>query len=135
MNAICDKSVGSDTIPTIHGLRSISMAWVILGHTCIVAFKYSGQQPHSNPKHNYIYPFLPDNMDFRKLVEKEFLFQTITNGAFSVDTFFFISGLLVSFIYFRTNAKGKLEPLTQGTKGFTAGVLHFVGLITYRFAR
>lgn len=39
---ICDQSVGSDTIPTIHGLRSISMGWVILGHTCIVIFKYSG---------------------------------------------------------------------------------------------
>lgn len=41
---ICDKSVGDDTIPTIHGLRSLSMAWVILGHTCIVAFKYSGKK-------------------------------------------------------------------------------------------
>lgn len=30
-NAICDRSVGSDTIPSIHGLRAISMAWVILG--------------------------------------------------------------------------------------------------------
>jgi hypothetical protein len=39
---ICDRCVGSDTIPTIHGLRSISMGWVILGHTCLVAFKYSG---------------------------------------------------------------------------------------------
>lgn len=40
---IFDQSVGADTIPTIHGLRSISMGWVILGHTCIVAFKYSGE--------------------------------------------------------------------------------------------
>lgn len=28
---ICDRNVGSDTIPSIHGLRAISMAWVILG--------------------------------------------------------------------------------------------------------
>lgn len=42
MRQICDSSIGADTIPIIHGLRSISMAWVILGHTCIVAFKYSG---------------------------------------------------------------------------------------------
>jgi len=42
MLTICDRCVGSDTIPTVHGLRSISMAWVILGHTCITAFKYSG---------------------------------------------------------------------------------------------
>ncbi|XP_045468557.1 nose resistant to fluoxetine protein 6 isoform X2 [Harmonia axyridis] len=117
MRIICDHSVGSDTIPTIHGLKSISMAWVILGHTCIIAFKYS------------------DNMEFRRVIEKDFLFQTISNGAFSVDSFFFASGLLVSFLYFRTNAKGKLDPLTNGKKGFSAGFLHFFGLVFYRFLR
>lgn len=93
------------------------MAWVILGHTCIIVFKYS------------------DNMEYRKVVEKRFLFQTITNGAFSVDTFFFMGGLLVSFLYFRTNAKGDLKRLTQGTRGFVAGSLKFVGLLLYRFSR
>jgi hypothetical protein len=29
-------------------------------------------------------------MEYRNVVEKEFLFQTINNGAYSVDTFFFI---------------------------------------------
>ncbi|XP_076627063.1 O-acyltransferase like protein-like isoform X1 [Colletes latitarsis] len=114
---ICDSKVGGDTISTIHGLRAISMTWVILGHTCITAFKYS------------------DNMEYRKVVERKFLFQTISNGAFSVDTFFFMGGLLVSFLYFRTNAKGDLKTLTQGTRGFVSGSLKFVGLILYRFFR
>lgn len=117
MKIICDRNVGGDTISTVHGLRAISMAWVILGHTCIVLFKYS------------------DNMEYRKVVEKRFLFQTITNGAFSVDTFFFMGGLLVSFLYFRTNAKGDLKRLTQGTRGFVAGTLKFSGLLMYRFSR
>lgn len=115
--AICDQAVGSDTIPCIHGIRALSMAWIILGHTCIISFKYS------------------DNMELRKVVEQQFFFQTITNGAFSVDTFFFISGFLVSFIYFRTNAKGKLEKLSKGVNEFTAGTLHFIGLVGYRFVR
>ncbi|XP_016839566.1 O-acyltransferase like protein isoform X1 [Nasonia vitripennis] len=114
---ICEGEVGRDTISTIHGLRAISMAWVILGHTCIVVFKYS------------------DNMEYRKIVEKRFLFQTIQNGAFSVDTFFFMGGLLVSFLYFRTNAKGDLNRLTQGTRGFVAGFLKFLGFLGYRFCR
>ncbi|KAL0106693.1 hypothetical protein PUN28_015324 [Cardiocondyla obscurior] len=114
---ICDRNVGRDTISTVHGLRAISMAWVILGHTCIIVFKYS------------------DNMEYRKVVEKRFLFQTITNGAFSVDTFFFMGGLLVSFLYFRTNAKGDLKKLTQGTRGIVAGSLKFIGLLLYRFCR
>ncbi|KAI4502939.1 hypothetical protein M0802_001983 [Mischocyttarus mexicanus] len=117
LKVICDSNVGGDTISTIHGLRAISMAWVILGHTCITVFKYS------------------DNMEYRKVVEKKFLFQTITNGAFSVDTFFFMGGLLVSFLYFRTNAKGDLNKLTQGTKGFVSGSLKFIGLLVYRFCR
>lgn len=74
-------------------------------------------------------------MELRKVVEKEFLFQTITNGAFSVDTFFFLSGFLVSYIYFRTNAKGNLEKLSQGVSEVTAGTFHFFGLIIYRFVR
>jgi hypothetical protein len=31
-NAICDKNVGSDTISCIHGIRALSMAWIILGN-------------------------------------------------------------------------------------------------------
>lgn len=116
-NAICDRNVGSDTIASIHGLRAFSMAWVILGHTCIVIFKYS------------------DNMELRKDVEKNFFFQAITNGPFSVDTFFFISGCLVSYLYFRTNAKGQLNKLIKGTNEFTRCTAHFFGLVIYRFMR
>ncbi|RZC32187.1 Acyl transf 3 domain containing protein, partial [Asbolus verrucosus] len=117
IKTICDQSVGSDTIPVIHGLKSLSMAWVILGHTCMIVWTYS------------------DNMEYRKVAEKEFLFQTISNGVLCVDTFFFISGLLVSFLYFRTNAKGKLDSITKGQSGFVAGLIHFFGLIVYRFVR
>lgn len=43
--------------------------------------------------------------------------------------------MLVAFLYFRTNAKGKLDLLTKGRKKVTAGVLQFLGLMGYRFAR
>ncbi|RZF40644.1 hypothetical protein LSTR_LSTR010630 [Laodelphax striatellus] len=114
MMTICDKSVGADTIPTVHGLRSLSMAWVILGHTCIVAFKYS------------------DNMMYRNVVEKELLFQTINNAAFSVDTFFFISGLLVAFLYFRTTAKHDLSKITKST-GFVSCIVLFFKQVSHKF--
>ncbi|KAJ9587034.1 hypothetical protein L9F63_019376, partial [Diploptera punctata] len=114
--AICDQSVGSDTLPTIHGLRSITMGWVILGHTCFTMFKYS------------------DNMEYRRVVEKQFLFQTLNNAPFSVDTFFFISGLLVSFLYFRTISRINISELTH-TTGMLSNVLQYLGLIAYRFGR
>ncbi|KAJ8938794.1 hypothetical protein NQ314_011330 [Rhamnusium bicolor] len=34
-----------------------------------------------------------------------------------------------------SNAKGKLDPLTNGRSGVVAGFLHFIGLVGYRFAR
>ncbi|XP_072158864.1 O-acyltransferase like protein-like [Bemisia tabaci] len=116
MAQICDKKVDIDTLPTVHGLRAINMAWVILGHTCIIAFKYS------------------DNMEYKRMIEKEFLFQAINNAAFAVDSFFFISGLLVSFLYFRTTARMDVTKITK-TTGIKSNCLEFVGLLIYRFGR
>lgn len=141
---IFDQDVGSDTIPALHGLKSLSMAWVILGHTCILAFKYSGITKLPMPSDWQIDVGVQkvsslvvlDNMEYRKVVQREFLFQTITNGTFSVDTFFFTSGLLVAFLYFRQNAKGKLDaPFLKQVGKFGSAGFHFIGLIMYRFAR
>ncbi|XP_060810433.1 O-acyltransferase like protein [Amyelois transitella] len=114
---IFDQTVGSDTVPVVHGLRTLSMVWVIFGHTCIVVFKYA------------------DNTALRAVLEKSFLFQLILSAVYSVDTFFCLGGMLVTFLYFRTNAKGKLDLITKGRRKLTAGVLQFMGLIAYRFAR
>ncbi|OWR49275.1 hypothetical protein KGM_215307 [Danaus plexippus plexippus] len=114
---IFDQSVGSDTVPVVHGLRTFSMLWIIFGHTCIVVFKYA------------------DNTALRAVLEKSFWFQLILSAVYSVDTFFCLGGLLFSFLYFRTNAKGKLERLTKGRPKITAGLFQFLGLIGYRFAR
>ncbi|CAH1725180.1 unnamed protein product [Aphis gossypii] len=116
LRQICDKSIGEDTISTVHGLRSLSMVWIVLGHVCIVSFKYS------------------DNMEFRTTAERHMLFQLINKATFSVDTFFFISGLLVSFLYFRTTAKVDVNKLTK-TTGFLSNFIEFIGLLIYRFCR
>ncbi|CAB3258929.1 unnamed protein product [Arctia plantaginis] len=114
---IFDQSVGPDTVPVVHGLRTMSMVWVIFGHTCIVVFKYA------------------DNTALRAVLEKSFLFQLIISAVYSVDTFFCLGGMLVTFLYFRTKSKGKLDRLVKGHRKLTAGVLQFLGLIGYRFAR
>lgn len=78
--------------------------------------------------------YFPDNMEYRQVVEEEFVFQIVNNATFSVDTFFFISGLLVSFLYFRTIAKIDVHKVTKAT-GLTSDCLEFVGIIGYRFFR
>ncbi|XP_028029724.1 uncharacterized protein LOC114242670 [Bombyx mandarina] len=114
---IFDQSVGADTVPVVHGLRTLSMVWVIFGHTCIVVFKYA------------------DNTALRAILEKSFWFQLIISAVYSVDTFFCLGGMLVTFLYFRSNAKGKLDRLTKGRRNFASGALQFLGLLGYRFAR
>ncbi|KAJ8919186.1 hypothetical protein NQ315_012174 [Exocentrus adspersus] len=76
-----------ESIKCIHGLRFISIGWIILVHSYLEVFAVA------------------DNKNLRILTERSFMYQTISNATFSVDTFFFISGLLVTLIYFRTESK------------------------------
>ena len=73
-------------ITSVHGIRVLSMFWVILCHThywvALVA-------DVANPLH------VINNIATR------FTFQAILNGFFSVDSFFFLSGLLTSYLTLR----------------------------------
>ncbi|XP_046398836.1 nose resistant to fluoxetine protein 6-like [Ischnura elegans] len=73
----------------IHGLRVISMGWVILVHTYLMVFA------------------IAENKNLRNVKEKNYTFQTVLNATFSVDTFFLISGILVAYLYFRARSKDK----------------------------
>ncbi|XP_071451713.1 nose resistant to fluoxetine protein 6-like [Hetaerina americana] len=109
----------------LHGLRFFSLVWVILGHTCYFCFLYS------------------DNKHYRGAVERDFLFHTVGNGPYAVDTFFFISGLLVSFLYFRSAAAAAREvatitptmTITSVTLPFSKRAKQFLYLIAYRVVR
>jgi peptidoglycan/LPS O-acetylase OafA/YrhL len=79
-------------ITSMNGLRAISMFWVILGHT-------------------YVWGIFQGHVDNALSVEKEliprFSFQAILNGTFSVDSFFFLSGVLVAYLTLRQMKKRK----------------------------
>lgn len=113
------KTVSEASIKCIHGLRFFSIAWIILVHTYLEVFS------------------IGDNKKMRVLTERTFLYQTISNATFSVDTFFFISGLLVTITYFRTVSK---KSLTREEEQKTCDVigrnsLKFCILLLYRFFR
>ena len=84
-------------ITSINGLRVMSMFWVILCHTHFWVF-ISGIQ----------------NIVHIKDVISRFSFQAISNAFFSVDSFFFLSGLLVAYLTFREmkRKKGRFPFLT-----------------------
>ncbi len=73
-------------ITSINGMRVISMFWVILCHTYVFTY---GDQGFAN-SYDLVSQFLP-----------RFSAQPIINGFFSVDSFFFLSGLLVAYLTFR----------------------------------
>ncbi|KAL3277718.1 hypothetical protein HHI36_013061 [Cryptolaemus montrouzieri] len=110
--------VSKNSIACLHGLRFFSILWIILVHTYLEIFSIAG------------------NKNMRILTERTFFYQTISNATFSVDTFFFISGLLVTVTYFRSEAK-KEKPMKEQS---TCNVIQnytgkFSLMMFYRFFR
>ncbi|GIY54443.1 nose resistant to fluoxetine protein 6 [Caerostris darwini] len=114
-----------DGIRAIHGLKFLSMALIILGHT----FSFATQ---------YLYFLNPGSM---QQAPKDFLSQFLANGTLAVDTFYLISGILVAFvtlkgleklngklpiIYFYFHRYFRLTPLFMAVVMFCAFLLQYV---------
>ncbi|XP_078606530.1 nose resistant to fluoxetine protein 6-like isoform X2 [Branchiostoma floridae x Branchiostoma japonicum] len=70
----------SDSLGCLHGIRFLSMTWVILGHTFAFIIYYI------------------DNPLYGLNITKRFSFEPILNGFLSVDSFFFLSGVLMAYL-------------------------------------
>ncbi|CAN7937025.1 unnamed protein product [Ixodes hexagonus] len=71
-----------ESIQIFHGLRFFSMSWIILGHSYSFASTWLTYR----------------NANDLKVVPTDILSQGVANGTFTVDTFFFISGVLVVYV-------------------------------------
>ncbi|XP_066294090.1 nose resistant to fluoxetine protein 6-like isoform X1 [Branchiostoma lanceolatum] len=69
-----------DSLGCLHGIRFLSMTWVILGHTFAFIIGYL------------------DNPLYGLNIIKRFSFEPILNGFLSVDSFFFLSGVLMAYL-------------------------------------
>ncbi|XP_066275162.1 nose resistant to fluoxetine protein 6-like [Branchiostoma lanceolatum] len=90
------------SIKCLHGIRFISMTWVILGHTYLV--------------HR-------EGLDNRNRLGDEyprFTFQAVNNATISVDSFFFLSGLLMSYLLLKQIQKSK-----ENGKSVSYGMVYF----------
>ncbi|XP_052900175.1 O-acyltransferase like protein [Anopheles moucheti] len=89
------ERAGEDSLTCVHGLRLYSLLWTVLVHTYLQLFAVS------------------ENRFGRKIAERSFLYQLVGNATFSVDTFFFISGLLIVYLYLKSVTKsGQPAPKT-----------------------
>ncbi|KAF5270965.1 hypothetical protein FQA39_LY08268 [Lamprigera yunnana] len=108
-----------DSITCLHGLRFFSITWIILVHSYLEVFA------------------IADNKSLRTVTERSFFYQTISNGTFSVDTFFFISGFLLTITYLKREwskekKNDKKETLQTGIK---ISIGKYFTLLFYRYIR
>jgi len=87
---------------SLNGLRAVSMFWVILGHTLTYIIWIGG----------IAYPGRLVNPNNINMVVKKWFISIYSGGFFAVDTFFFLSGLLVAFLASREIEKRKQRRLT-----------------------
>ncbi|XP_050332310.1 uncharacterized protein LOC126760599 [Bactrocera neohumeralis] len=71
----------------VHGLRVFSVLWTIMVHTYLQMFT------------------IGENRFQRNIVERSIWYQFVGNATFSVDTFFFISGFLLTLIFLKQEKK------------------------------
>uniref|UniRef100_A0A914WC87 Nose resistant-to-fluoxetine protein N-terminal domain-containing protein n=1 Tax=Plectus sambesii TaxID=2011161 RepID=A0A914WC87_9BILA len=82
-------------IGAIHCIRVFSMVWVMSGHVYEFGLLLSNNVLDATP------------------IIKDFATQVLTNAYFSVDSFFFLSGVLLSFMWFKElkrNRKAVMSP-------------------------
>ena len=92
----------------VHGIRFLSMTWVILGHTFYFAM-----------------PYLDNPVWALDKIQNSWSMEGVVQGPFSVDSFFFLSGLLVSYIFLK-----RRDSLTKLTSPLT-----WAKVILHRFIR
>ncbi|XP_046817971.1 nose resistant to fluoxetine protein 6-like isoform X1 [Vespa crabro] len=110
---ISTEPAARDSLTCLHGLRVFSLGWVVMVHTYLQVFA------------------IAENKTLRTVTERNFMFQTISNATFSVDTFFFISGLLVTILFYRSLGSLKIDK-NDFLKTSTS---KFIVMILYRFVR
>ncbi|XP_076291856.1 nose resistant to fluoxetine protein 6-like [Lasioglossum baleicum] len=86
---------GADAVPALHGIKFMSMVWVICVHTGYYTYNYMV------------------NSAVGAMYTDAFLEQIISNGTYSVDTFLCVSGFLMSSIYLKVMRNEK-PTLTLG---------------------
>lgn len=117
-NIIMDPIVGGDSVSAIHGLRFMGMGWIILVHTVFYLSDYCDNKA----------------LAFRKA--EGFMVQVVSNATLSVDTFFFISGFLLAYLYYKEE-KAKEEKCKEKKKEVTlkSRAIEFVLMVMRRFMR
>ncbi|KAL6448079.1 hypothetical protein ACFW04_000249 [Cataglyphis niger] len=90
---IFNTKIDSKSIPVIHGLKFLSMVWIIMAHSTLYTMDYLGK------------------------LTKGLFIKIVDNASMSVDTYFFISGFLMAYLYLKNVMdKERIEPINYRAK-------------------
>ncbi|XP_045482745.1 nose resistant to fluoxetine protein 6-like [Harmonia axyridis] len=106
-----------NSIKSIHGIRFFGMLWVCTIHSIFFQADYVSNVPYA----------------YR--ISEEFGSQIMSNSTYSVDTFLFISGFLLAYLYYKSN-KTEDVPVNYSKKihEFVMMCLHRVVRLTPAYA-
>lgn len=83
--------LNKDSLEVIHGIRAIGMIWIIIGH---IFFYAAGSI---------------SNLEIIFTYADKFVLQPLFTVALAVDSYFVVSGLLLSFLFFQRRKKNRKE--------------------------
>lgn len=125
---VFNTELDAEAIPVIHGLRFLSMVWIIIAHTVLYTTEYFGKCADTKKNCRIIYTFpdvsfsihngrrfaYVDNKIWALRFAEGIPAQVISNATISVDTYLFLSGLLLAYMYLKN--KGRNKPINCGEK-------------------
>ncbi|CAL7947882.1 unnamed protein product [Xylocopa violacea] len=108
---IFNKDGNSLNISVLHGIKFLGMLWIVMGHTL-----YFGKY------------YLANKATVFEMNET-FITQIFSNATFSVDTYFFISGYLLSHLFLRDQEKKMMS------KNLKSKTIEYLLAIVKRYVR
>ncbi|XP_022242069.1 O-acyltransferase like protein-like [Limulus polyphemus] len=95
LQKILSTSRTEESIDVLHGIRFLTIIWIITGHSCSFALRWL---------------FFRSSIGIGYIAQSLWL-QPLVNGTLSVDTFFFISGFLVTLLTLKQlkKSEGKFQ--------------------------
>ncbi|XP_044761570.1 nose resistant to fluoxetine protein 6-like [Coccinella septempunctata] len=99
------------SITCIHGIRFFGMLWVCTIHSIFFQADYVRNVPYA----------------YR--ISEDFASQVMSNSTYSVDTFLFISGFLLAYLYYKT------KKMVDGPVSYSGKIYEFIMMFLHRVVR
>ncbi|KAJ9594766.1 hypothetical protein L9F63_013926 [Diploptera punctata] len=87
--SLISTKLNADSLPVLHGIRFLSIAWVVMAHS----YEYAANLPQLN--------YLDADTAIRT-----WKYLALMNSPFAVDTFMVLSGLLLGYVFMKSMEKG-----------------------------